>query len=154
MNEDKETKIHVELLQNISRQVVPELSQIDGVDRIIGVGSYYLPGNSDVPPNDLDYLLVVDYSFTDVENIRSLGDSLEQFQKQYPPQGFTKNERSLISIFLKDINGFFLNWEKLWWNWFNDELGITLEELQVKTEETKQYRTGWDAAPVLWERNG
>lgn len=152
MNEDEETKKHMELLQRIPKQVLPELSRIDGVSKIIGVGSYYLPGNTNVTPNDLDYLLVMDSSFTDTENMRSLGEFLEQFQEQYPPEGITKNERSLISIFLKDIDGFFLKGEDLW-NWFNDDFGFTREELQVKADETEQYRTGWESAPVLWDRD-
>jgi hypothetical protein len=97
----------------------------------------------------LDYILVLDFSFTDTEKTRSLGEFLEALQKEYSGEKFGKDVRSIVSIFLKDVDGYFLNGEDLF-NWFNDDFGFTEAELREETDRTAGYRIGWEKAPILW----
>ncbi|MCG2795709.1 MAG: hypothetical protein L6427_07605 [Actinomycetia bacterium] len=135
------------VLEKVADAVVTRLSDVNGVTRVLGVGSYYIPKNK--PPSDLDFLLFLDFSLTDTDKTRSLGESVENIQKEYSGDKYGKNVRSIVSLFLKDIDGYFLNGEQLF-NWFNDDFGFTLEELQEETIKTEKHRIGWDEARVLW----
>jgi hypothetical protein len=139
----------VELLEAIAEAVIPMLSRLEGVTRIQGVGSYYLP--RDKPPRDLDYLLVIDFPLTDKEKASLLGKSITGIQQQYSGKAHGKDVRSVVSIFLKDSEGFFFNGEQLCY-WDTDTFGFTLEELREETDKTEKYRIGWEEAPVLWRR--
>jgi hypothetical protein len=141
------SKEYAAILEEVADVVVPKVSDAKGVTMILGVGSFYLP--RDKPPSDLDYILVLEFSFTDTEKTRSLGEFLEALQKEYSGEKFDKDVRSIVSIFLKDVDGYFLNGEDLF-NWFNDDFGFTEAELREETDRTAGYRIGWEKAPILW----
>lgn len=138
------------VLEEVAGLVLPQLSGMDGVTKVLGVGSYYLSKNK--PPSDLDYLLTLDFSLTDTDKARSLGESIEIIQKQYSGETYAKAVRSIVSIFLKDVDGYFINGEKLF-NWYNDDFGFTSKELCEESDKTAKYRIGWEEAPVLWHRS-
>lgn len=144
-------------LKEIEGCVLPILSSVEGVTRIQGVGSYYLPREKppeippEKPPSDLDYLLVIDFPLTDTKKASLLGKSITEIQQQYSGKAYGKDVRSVVSIFLKDSEGFFFNGEQLCF-WDTDNFGFTLEELREETDKTEKHRIGWDEAPVLWPR--
>jgi len=137
-------------LKEVEGRVLPMLSSVEGVTKILGVGSYYIPRNK--PPSDLDYLLVLDFSLTDIDKTRSLGEFLEGVKEEYSGDKYGKKVRSIVSIFLKDVDGYYLNGEELA-HWYNEEFGFTLEDLQKETDKTTRYRTGWGEASSLWSQN-
>lgn len=55
-----------------------------------------------------------------------------------------------MSIFLQDVDGCYINGEKLF-DWYNDDFGFTLEELREETDKTAKHRIGWEEAPSLWK---
>jgi hypothetical protein len=138
-------------LKNIADEVIPRLSSFTGVIRIIGVGSYYIPENkpSSVPklPSDLDYLLVLDFSFTDFNKTHSLASSLRNFEKEYAGKNYGKNVRSIVSIFLQDVDENHKLGEDLC------DVHYTQGELEKETKKTKHHRINWPKGKVLWDKD-
>jgi len=131
-------------LDKINDEFLNSISRNKNIKKIIGIGSYH--HGIKKHPNDLDYFIIVNISFTN-KKIFELSRELEKIKDKYRT---SDGKNTLINVFLEDSQGNVLNSVDLWFIKYQNE---SLQEcISNRATELEQYRKKWRNGKILFIR--